>query len=135
MLSYEIETAADPDRVWDLIARPSDWHRWAPHLRGGVGLGGPEVEAGRHGFVRLIGLIPVPARITGKEPGRRWTWQVGPTAFSHGVEPSARGARVRMTIEAPAPLEKALGVTYGPVISLLLRNLRRAAEQPIRAAA
>lgn len=129
MLTYEIDTTADPAGVWDLIARPSDWHRWAPHVRGGVGLGEPEVEPGRHGFVRLLGVIPVPARITGKEPERRWTWRVGPIDFSHGVEPSARGALVRITIEAPAPLEQALAVTYGPAISLLLRSLRRTAER------
>jgi hypothetical protein len=129
MLSYEIESTAGPEDVWDLIAKPSEWHRWAPHVRGGVGLGEPEVEAGRRGFVRLLGLIPVPTRITGKEPGRRWTWRVGLIDFSHDVEPSASGARVRITIDAPAPLEQALAVTYGPAISLLLRSLRRTAER------
>jgi hypothetical protein len=35
-------------------------------VRGAWGLGSPEVREGAFGFARLLGVIPVPARITAK---------------------------------------------------------------------
>jgi hypothetical protein len=114
------------------MARPALWHRWAPHLRGAWGLGEPEVEPGRTGAARLLGVVPVPARIVAKEPGRSWTWTVGPVALVHRVAPRAGGgAVVAVDIDAPRPLEAVLAATYGPVVQALVRNLARvAALQP-----
>ena len=128
VLSYSAETTAPPAAAWALFARPDRWHEWAPQLRGATGLGAPEVEAGARGAARLLGVVPVPATITAKDPGRSWTWRVGPVEMEHRVEPlPGRGARVVTELRAPAPLEGALRVTYGPVVALLMRNLARQA--------
>ena len=112
-----------------LIARPRAWPAWAPHLRGAWGLSGDdgEVEVGRRGAVRLLGAIPVPATITAKAPGRSWTWRVGVVTMDHAAEPGAprAGATVSVTMRAPAPVEAALRVTYGPVVARLVRHLAR----------
>ena len=127
MRSYSARTTGSPERAWELFARPAQWPAWAPHLRGASGLGEPEVRAGARGTARLLGVVPVPARILAVEPGRSWTWRVGPMTLVHRVEPAPGGATVATDLLAPAPLEAALAVTYGPVIALLMRNLARVA--------
>ncbi len=133
MLSYEAESSAAPDRAWALVARPDQWSRWAPHLRGAWGLGSPEVTPGARGAARLLGVVPVPATITGKAvrgPTRWWSWRVGPAELIHrvGARPGG-GSVIGVDIRAPAPVEAALRVTYGPVVSLLVRNLARVAAR------
>jgi hypothetical protein len=125
MLRYEVPCDA-PEAAWSLIARPDRWHEWAPHVRGAWGLGAPEVEVGCGGFVRLAAVVPVPARIVGKDDNNSWTWRVGGVVtMAHVVTPHA----VAITLEAAPPgLERALGVAYGPVIRLMLRRLSRTAR-------
>ena len=72
MRTFTAESAASPQAVWALLARPDEWAEWAPHLRGAWGLGSTEVRAGACGFARLLGVIPVPAKITAKDE-RSWT--------------------------------------------------------------
>jgi hypothetical protein len=96
-------------------------------VRGAVGLGDPEVRAGARGFVRLAGVVPVPARILAVSPGRAWEWRVGLVEMRHAVDPRPDGCEVRLELSAPGPLEVTLGASYGPLIALLLRNLARVA--------
>ena len=127
MLTYEADTAAPPAAAWDLFSRPARWPEWAPHIRGAWGLGSPEVQVGRRGLVRLLGAPVVPARITRKRAGRLWAWKVGPVEMTHRVEPNDGGATVATDIAAPAPIEATLGVTYGPLVQLLINRLARMA--------
>src|SRR4051812_39138353 len=123
MLCFEVPCDA-PDAAWPLLAQPARWHEWAPHVRGAWGLGEPEVEVGRRGVVRLAGVVPVQASTVAKDPNNSWTWRVGgAVTMEHRVEPGA----VVVTLEAPGPLENALGAAYGPVIRLMLRRLSRTA--------
>lgn len=129
MLSYEARSAAPPEVAWALVAQPARWHEWAPHVRGACSLGEPEVRTGARGFARLLGVVPVPARVTAKRPGRAWTWRVGPVELVHRVERRGRGSLVAVDLHAPAPLEAALRATYGPLVAVLVRNLARVAER------
>jgi polyketide cyclase/dehydrase/lipid transport protein len=132
VLTYEARTSAAAEAVWPLIAEPARWSAWAPHLRGAWGLGDPEVRPGAIGAVRLLGVVPVPARITAKDPGRSWDWHVGPASLRHRVAPDGDGAIVGVDILAPGPLEPVLGATYGPLVAALVRNLARVAERQAR---
>jgi hypothetical protein len=116
------------------MAEPSAWPRWAPHVRGAWGLGDPEVREGAAGAVRLLGVVPVPARITAKREGRSWTWRVGPVEIVHRVERRNAGSLVALDLRAPGPLEPVLAAAYGPLILLTLRRLARAAESDARRA-
>lgn len=120
-----ITTEAPASVVWPLVAAPDRWHRWAPHVRGAWGLGEPEVREGARGAVRLFGAVPVPARVVAVDPGRSWTWQVGPVRLVHTVEPADGGSRVSFGLSGPAPVVQ----VYGPVVHVLLRNLGRVAER------
>lgn len=128
MLTYEAESPAPAEQVWPLIARPDRWHEWAPHVRGARGLGDGEVEPGRRGAAKLLGVVPVPVEVTAKVDGRCWAWRVGPVSLVHRVRPrSDGGCVVGVDVHAPAPLEPAVALTYGPVIDLLVHHLARTA--------
>ena len=126
MLRYEALSAAPPERVWPLLAEPRRWREWAPHVRGATGLGVPEVSDGSNG-VAWVTVVPVPARIVGKEPGRGWRWRVGPVELDHRAEPAGTGSRIIVEMYAPRLIEGALAVSYGPLVALLVRNLARVA--------
>ena len=131
MPTYTARTSAPPEWAWALMARPALWSRWAPHLRGAWGLGEPEVRPGARGAARLLGVLPVPARIVDVDPSRSWTWRVGPATLKHRVYAHPDGGSVvAVDMTAPAPVEAALAVSYGPVVQLLVRNLARVAAQP-----
>ena len=132
MLRYESPCAAAPAAVWPLLARPARWPEWAPHVRGAVGLGDPEVRAGALGAVLLLGVAPVPVRVTAVEPGRSWTWRAGLVTVRHRVDPLEDGhSVVGIDLSAPGPLELGLRVTYGPVCRWATAALaRRAAQEP-----
>jgi len=121
----------DPARAWELIARPQEWSRWAPHVRGAWGLGDGEVRVGARGYARLLGVVPIPAQITAVDPGRSWTWQVGPAEMMHRVDPTAEGCTVAVEISAPAPIEAALRIGYRPLVELLLGRLLSESSRPL----
>jgi hypothetical protein len=124
---YEVDVAASTSLTWPLVARPDRWHRWAPHVRGAWGLGTPEVREGARGAARLVGVVPVPARILSVERGRAWTWQVGPVRLAHVVVPldeDDSACRLTFRLAGPTPLVAA----YGPVVHALMLNLARVAE-------
>jgi len=129
--TFSSASDADPDAAWRLLARPELWSRWSPHVRGAWRLGAPEVREGAVGAARLLGVVPVPARIVAKQAGRSWTWRVGLglVEMVHRVEPRPDGgATVAVDISAPAPLERTLALTYGPLIEHSLKRLARQAE-------
>lgn len=128
VLRYAETCRADPSIVWSLLARPDHWSTWAPHVRGAWHLGAPEVQEGARGAARLLGVVPVPARITEVDPGRSWTWQVGPVSMQHTVEPAPPGSEVSVTLSSAAPVEAVLARTYGPLVQLLVTHLARVAE-------
>ena len=123
MFTCEAVSKGDPAEAWELLASPGRWHEWAPHVRGARGLGEPMVQEGRRGWVRLLGVFPVPARITEVSDGRSWAWQVGPAWMNHRVEPGAGGCLVAVDISAPAPLEAPLRAFYSPLVERLLARL------------
>jgi hypothetical protein len=128
--TWTAESSAPPERAWELLAQPGRWHEWAPHVRGALGLGSPEVRDGARGVVRLAGVVPVPARIVHKRPGRAWSWRVGPAVMTHRVEARDAGhCEVAVDLVAPGPIEPLLAATYGPVIGVMVRRLARVAER------
>jgi polyketide cyclase/dehydrase/lipid transport protein len=127
MRTFTADSNASPLAAWALLSRPDAWHEWARHVRGAWGLGSPEVRQGAFGFARLLGVIPVPARITAKRE-HAWAWRVGPMTLVHRVQPRAGGCTVAIDLLAPGPLEPVFAATYGPVIQLMLNRLASGSE-------
>ncbi|MEH3054949.1 MAG: SRPBCC family protein, partial [Patulibacter minatonensis] len=122
MLVHEIQCAADAQIAWELISEPRRWKEWAPHLRGAWGLGDPAVRDSALGAARLGGVLPLPARIERVERSAarsHWVWRVGVLRLDHEVRPAPDGGcRIRFTLAAPWPVERALALTYWPVVGL-----------------
>src|SRR3954453_3996651 len=115
MRTFTARSTAPPAAAWALLARPARWPEWAPHLGGAWGLGAPEVRAGALGAARLLGALPVPARVVAKRPGRSWTWRVGLVEMVHRVEPArGGGCDVAIDVIAPRPLGAAVAGALGP---------------------
>lgn len=83
---------------------------------------------GGAGFVIVGPGLPIPARITGKVPGRSWDWRVGPVDMRHAVTARDLGCEVRIELDGPGTVELTLRASYGPLIALLVRNLARVAN-------
>jgi hypothetical protein len=132
-LVYSAHSDGDPDVAWRLLSRPNMWREWAPHMRGAIGLGRPEVRTGTIGFAMLGGLLPLPAAVTDKRTGRSWTWRVGLIRVEHRLrrEPEG-GCEIEMRLSAPQPIEAALAVSYGPLMGLLVKRLAFKAERLTR---
>lgn len=124
MRTWTAESAGDPAEAWALLSRPGRWHEWAPHVRGAWGLG-DVVREGDAGAARLLGVVPVPVRITAVDAPRSWRWRVGALVdMDHRVRPRpGGGVSVAIDLRAPAPMEAALALAYGPLIVLALRRL------------
>jgi hypothetical protein len=72
----------------------------------------------------LVGFVlPIPVLISDKRAGQWWDWQTGPMTIRHAVEPHGDGCRLLIEIRAPAPLERAVALTYGPLIGWVLARL------------
>jgi hypothetical protein len=52
--------------------------------------------------------------------------------MDHVVLPDGTGSRIRVDLWAPAPLEAALRLSYGPLMGLSVRNLSRIAARAPR---
>lgn len=122
-------SAAPPERVWDLIARPGRWHEWSPHVAGAEFLGEPEVEAGARGRVLLRGGLALPATVTAVQTGESWAWEVGGIAVRHAVRPAAGGSEVEMATAGQGPVWGAAAAAYALPVALLVRNIARLAAR------
>lgn len=128
MRSVAADLDITPERAWQLYAQPEEWPSWAPLLRGASGLTGyrGEVRAGARGLVWVLGVAPLPAKITWVDRGHSWSWRVGPIDMDHVVEPrDDGGCRVALVFRGPALLEKLIATVYGAPARLLLRNMGR----------
>jgi hypothetical protein len=133
MHTWIADSDAPPGAAWELMSRPAAWPEWAPHMRGfwsNPPIGDGEIVSGAWGAARVLGVVPVPAVVTGKEPRHSWTWQFGLTRITHRVERRRpRGCRVAVDLEAPWPLETLLVAAWGPLFGRSLRKLARVAAQ------
>jgi hypothetical protein len=127
--SSEVECAAAPDVVWDLMASPARWHEWSPYVAGAEGLGEPRVEPGRVGSVVLRGGVRMPARVVAVVPGRSWTWEAAGLRIAHTVTPRGEGSRIRHDVASVRAWWSAAAFAYLPVVALIARNLARVAER------
>jgi hypothetical protein len=124
-----IECSASPEELWALVARPGQWHRWSPYVKGAEGLGSPEVEEGAHGKVLLKGGLRLSARITEVIAGSSWTWRVGGIVVHHIVSPAPGGSRLEMPVEAGSKPWTPAALAYAPIVGLIARRIAQVAER------
>lgn len=130
-MRFEAGSDASREQLWELLARPERWREWAPHVRGASGLGSPEVTEGKRGRVSLLGLELVPATVLRVDPGRSWSWRVGPLELRHAAEapsPGSGSASIAVVeLRGHGLAGRALALAYAPGVWTLTRNLARVA--------
>jgi hypothetical protein len=117
-----------PERAWNLYSHPAAWPAWAPHLRGASGLTGHggEVRAGARGLVWVLGVVPLPVKVTWVDRGNSWSWKVGPVEMDHVVESRENGGcRVALVFHGSSLVEQLCLALYGGPAHLFLRNMGR----------
>ncbi|CAB4867637.1 unannotated protein [freshwater metagenome] len=126
MLTYETHSDASPEQVWELMARPEHWHRWARHLRP-LRFGAGEVSSGEIGIVLVLG-VPVVARIGAVEPGVSWNWHTGIMRVDHRVDADGPGSRITISVHGARPVLAGARTLYEPLLRRALERLARLAE-------
>ena len=127
--SKPVLSSASPERLWALVARPDQWYRWSPYVRGAEGLGSPEVREGAKGKVILAGGLKLPAEILDVTPGSSWTWRVGGIVVVHIVTPAPGGSQLEMPVRATGAPWKPAAMAYQPFIRLIARRIAAVAER------
>ena len=143
-VTVSAESSAPADRTWRLLATPSQWPRWAPHISAVEDLDGGdadrEVRRGQHLRITSVGPVRVQATVTRVDPGLRWDFRVLIAGVAldntHEVQPTPEGVRVVVTMRTEVPrLPPAVAVSdralraYRPLAALAVGRLARLAEQ------
>ncbi|MBM3693279.1 MAG: SRPBCC family protein [Actinomycetota bacterium] len=77
--------AAPVDAVWRVLAEPEAWPAWGPSVTA-VDCPDARVRTGTRGRVRTVAGVWLPFTVVTVEPGRSWTWRIGPVrATGHRV--------------------------------------------------
>ena len=129
MTNRGVDCSAPPERLWELVAKPDQWHRWSLYVRGAEDLGSPEVEEGAKGRVVLRGGIRLPVEITFVDPGRSWSWRIGGIVVHHIVTSTAEGSRLEMPVESSGLAWTPAAALYAPVVALITRRIVQIAER------
>ena len=130
-----VESAASPDKVWQIWSDMSTWGDWNPNVstmdwQGGFASGTTGVmntRAGQHHKMQLVDVQPGHsfALLTSVVPGTRFR-------FNCRIEPAGAKTKVEQTVEVGGPLGLVMGGMLGPQVSkefgTLLGNLARKAE-------
>ena len=130
-----VESAASPDKVWQIWSDMSTWGDWNPNVstmdwQGGFASGTTGVmntRAGQHHKMQLVDVQPGHsfALLTSVVPGTRFR-------FNCRIEPVGAKTKIEQTVEVGGPLGLVMGGMLGPQVSkefgTLLGNLARKAE-------
>lgn len=118
-LTVRRRVAAPASAAWDALADTTQWPRWGPSVRG-VECEEDTVRPGLTGWVRTPVGVRLPFTITTVEPGRAWSWQIGPVpATEHHV---ASEGDASCTVSMAVPWWAA---PYALVCRVALRRLER----------
>ncbi len=142
-ITVSAQGPAPADRVWGLLARPSDWPAWAPHMWHVSGPG-DEAPTAVHEGQRLRLRFPlvdaaIPLEVTEVDAPHGWTMAasvplLGRVTSSHRIRPvggavggGASGERtvveVTVAAERSDPLTAVALQAYRPVAAVALRRL------------
>lgn len=100
----EVEIAAPPARVWDVMRDVERWHEWTPSVTGIRRLDRGAFRIGSRVLIRQPKFPPALWTCTELDPGRAFAWvSVLPGLLRvtgrHGVEAAPGGAHAWVTLE------------------------------------
>ena len=111
--SIQVEIAASPARVWEVLADGERWAEWTPSVTSVQILDKP-LRVGSRAMIRQPKVPPGTFTITALEPGRSFTWASGIPGIiyvhaRHSVEPAPPGARATLALRFDGLLGGVMG--------------------------
>jgi carbon monoxide dehydrogenase subunit G len=100
--SIQVEIAATPARVWDVMSDGEHWAEWTPSVTS-VEIFDKPLRVGSRALIKQPKLPPGRFKVTALDPGRSFTWGSGIPGVvychaHHSVEPSPVGTRARLAL-------------------------------------
>jgi carbon monoxide dehydrogenase subunit G len=93
----EMDIAAPPSRVWEVMSDVEHWHEWTPSITSIERRDNGTFAVGSKALVRQPKFPPALWTVTEIETGKTFTWTSGApgvhVAGRHSVEPTATGSR------------------------------------------
>ena len=119
--SITVEIPAPPERVWAVLADIERWSEWTPTVTSIERLDRGPLAVGSRARIRQPRLPPATWQVSTLQPGRSFTWITRSPGVrvtgEHGVEPTARGTRVLLSLRFSGVL--------GPLVARLTRGLNQ----------
>jgi hypothetical protein len=119
--SITIDIPAPPERVWAVLADIERWSEWTSTVTRIQRLDRGPLAVGSRARIRQPKLPPSTWQVSELQPGRSFTWITRSPGIcvtgEHGVEPTARGTRVVLSLRFSGVL--------GPLVAHLTRGLNQ----------
>ena len=111
--SIQVDIAASPARVWDVMSDAERWAEWTPSVTSVAILDKP-MRLGSHALIRQPKIPPGKFKVTAYDSGRSFTWATGIPGilFAHArhvIEPTPSGSRVTLTLRFDGLLGGVMG--------------------------
>jgi hypothetical protein len=139
--SIEVDIAASPARVWEVMADGERWAEWTPSVTSVQILDKP-LRVGSRAMIRQPGVPPGMFKITALDPGKSFTWASGIPGIvyvhaRHTIEPAPSGARVTLSIRFDGLLGGVIGKRMAELntryLAMEAAGLKRFSEEGARA--
>ena len=100
--SIQVEIAASPARVWEVLSDGERWAEWTPSVTS-VQIFDKPLRVGSRAMIRQPKVPPGMFKITALEPGKSFTWASGIPGIiyvhaRHSIEPAPAGTRATLAI-------------------------------------
>jgi carbon monoxide dehydrogenase subunit G len=134
--SVSVQVDAPPERVWAVMSDIARWHEWTPTITSVQRLNAGPFGIGARARVRQPRLPPADGVVTAMQEGSGFDWESRAPGIRvrahHGVEPSASGSRVTLSIQYSGVVGNILGRLIAGInrryIALEADGLKRRAE-------
>lgn len=137
IFSAEIEIAAPPSRVWDVLSDVERWGEWTPTIGAAVPLGDAPLRVGSRVRLQQPKLRTTVWEVTSWEPGRAFTWKSTNAGLSivadHVITPIPSGSLYTARLQYAGLLSGFVGRWYGGLIDryieLEMKGLKERCER------
>ena len=120
-----IDIHAPADRVWAVMRDVERWHEWTASISSVEVLTPQPFASGSKARVRQPKLLPAVFEVIGWDPPHSFDWvsrSAGVTAVArHAVQPTAAGARARLSVEFHGVLAPVLAWFAGSLVNKYLQ--------------
>lgn len=138
--SIQVEIAASPARVWEVMSDGERWAEWTPSVTSVQILDKP-LRVGSRAMIRQPKVPPGMFKLTALEPGKSFTWASGIPGIiyvhaRHSIEPAPLGAKATLALRFDGLLGGLMGSRMAELnqqyLAMEAAGLKRFSEEGAR---